>query len=118
MKTVVTYWAKIFCGLREGYDGPEHHVGEVERICQRFVDQVGLCVTVTPTTFVYKNGREQGAIVGLINYPRFPSTMEELRHKAFALALLLKRELKQLRVSVMFPHDTVMLEDGDGEGDL
>lgn len=33
----------------------------------------GLCVTVEPTTFIYTGGEEVGFVVGLLNYPRFPS---------------------------------------------
>lgn len=32
----------------------------------------GLCVTVTPTTFIYTGGEESGFAIGLVNYPRFP----------------------------------------------
>lgn len=33
----------------------------------------GLCVTIEPTTFIYTGGEEAGYVVGLLNYPRFPS---------------------------------------------
>lgn len=41
-------------------------------ICRAYCDEVGYCVTVTPTSYVYTGGEESGFIVGLINYPRFP----------------------------------------------
>lgn len=47
----------------------------------------GLCVTLTPTTYIYTGGEEVGFIVGLRNYPRFPSTPECLETRARALAL-------------------------------
>lgn len=62
--------------------------------CQRWCKK-GLCVTVTPTTYVYKYGAESGVVVGLINYPRFPSTQAELEEEARALALFLMDELSQ-----------------------
>jgi hypothetical protein len=38
----------------------------------------GLCVTIEPTTFIYTGGEEVGYVVGLVNYPRFPSSAEKL----------------------------------------
>jgi hypothetical protein len=39
----------------------------------KVVDEVGLCVTLTPTVFRYTNGAESGVRIGLRNYPRFPA---------------------------------------------
>ena len=55
-------------------------------ICRDFCDKEGLCVTVTPTTYVYTNGQEEGVIVGLINYPRFPAEPGAIYATANALA--------------------------------
>lgn len=111
LKTAPTYTAQIYVGLREGYDGPVHEIGEAEAICQAYCDAVGLCVTVTPTHFIYKDGREPGCVVGLINYPRFPDTSENIRAKAMVLAWKLKIAFKQFRVTAVFPDDTLMIED-------
>ncbi len=46
----------------------------------------GLCVTIEPTTFIYTGGEEAGYVVGLLNYPRFPSTPEAIRLRARQLA--------------------------------
>lgn len=42
----------------------------------------GLCVTVEPTAFIYTGGEEAGFVVGLLNYPRFPTTLEALEARA------------------------------------
>jgi hypothetical protein len=42
----------------------------------------GLCVTIEPTTFIYTGGEEAGYVVGLLNYPRFPSTIDALTARA------------------------------------
>lgn len=34
----------------------------------------GLCVTIESTLFIYAGGEEQGFVIGLVNYPRFPAT--------------------------------------------
>jgi len=49
----------------------------------------GLCVTVEPTTFIYTGGEEAGYVVGLLNYPRFPSKPEAIRSRALNIAQLL-----------------------------
>ena len=111
MKTVKTHTATIFCGLRAGYDGPEFDIGEVVSFCKEHCTEVGLCVTVTPTTFAYSNGSEQGAIIGLINYPRFPDAAEHINEKAMRLAERLRILCGQNRVSVICGDETHMLGD-------
>lgn len=82
---------------------PSHHVriwmaGDLDKardVCRRYCMEVGLCVTVTPTEFIYTGGAETGFVVGLLNYPRFPAEPEVLRDKAQALAERLRAELCQ-----------------------
>ena len=112
-KVVPTFECRIYVGLTEAYDGRQHAVSEVEDVCQAYCDDVGLCVTISPTTFVYKRGREDGAVVGLINYPRFPTTPEDLKVKACDLAGRLQAYLGQNRVSVVCSDKTVMFEVDD-----
>lgn len=118
MKTSRTYWANIYVGFREGYSDTYHTFEEAKDICQKYVDEVGLCATITPTDYIYTNkgvggiGYEPGVIIGLINYPRFPS-VSDVRRKALELAGLFLREFKQNRVTVMFSDHTVMLERED-----
>jgi hypothetical protein len=70
-------------------------------ICARaYCDEVGYCVTVTPTKYVYTDGEESGVIVGLINYPRFPASKEKIMDHAERLAYLLCEELKQKSFSI------------------
>ena len=106
---VDTYTASIYCGLKEGYDGKPHMGAEAGRICGGYCDNAGLCVTVTDTHFIYTNGSERGVIVGLINYPRFPSTPATIRAHALKLGELLKEGLGQKRITIVFPDETVML---------
>lgn len=42
----------------------------------------GLCVTIEPTTFIYTGGEEAGYVVGLVNYPRFPSDQAAITARA------------------------------------
>ena len=105
-KETPTFSCTIFVGLREGYDGPLHSSDDAAALIQEYVNEVGLCVTVTPTTFLYTRGREPGLIIGLMNYPRFPSSCEYLRHHARELAKRLRARLGQNGVSVAFPDIT------------
>jgi len=109
MTVTKTYHANIYVGLREGYDGTRHFLAEIEDICSEYCDDVGLCVTVTLTTFIYKGGSEGGAVVGIINYPRFPKKPREIRTRAISLAEILRDRLGQIRVTVEFTDETVML---------
>lgn len=60
-------------------------MADVERCCAEHC-MTGLCVSVEPVKFIYTGGREDGAVVRLVNYPRFPEAAESLRTKARDLA--------------------------------
>lgn len=79
---------------------------EAENICRDFCDEVGLCVTVTHTVYVYTGGRESGFIVGLINYPRFPGEPVQIEAKAVELGMKLREGLGQESFSVQTPTTT------------
>jgi hypothetical protein len=114
-KTVKTYTATIYVGLENSKTHTVYDVLVPFNICREYCDKVGLCVTVTETRFVYMNGWERGCIIGLINYPRFPSTENQISDHAFKIAKMLKDELNQNRVSVVTPTETVMLESDENE---
>lgn len=69
-------------------------LNDARRVCREFCC-AGLCVTIEPIEYVYNRGSETGVRVGLINYPRFPGTPEEVWTKAVALARLLIERLCQ-----------------------
>jgi hypothetical protein len=112
MKTssLPTVTANIMCGLQEGYEGPLHPSSDAAAIARSYCDAVGLGVTVTDTQFVYTGGQEPGVIVGLINYPRFPSDRETVLKHALALAVKLMLGLGQLRCTVVTDHETFCIE--------
>ena len=84
---------------------------DIRRACRKFCE-TGLCVTVTPTEFIYTGGSQSGACVGLINYPRFPSNPEALTGTALKLAETLIRECFQDSCSVETPIETFYLSRG------
>jgi hypothetical protein len=88
-----SYNIQIWVGLLENYEEdcitPStktklHTIEEVEGICQRYVNKEKHCVTVTPTKFIYTGGNEPGAVIGLIQYPRFERHSQTLTNEAIA----------------------------------
>jgi len=110
MKIEPTFEAKISLGFREGYTDISHNIEEVKQICQDYCNRVKLCVTITPTSFIYVDGGEEGCFIGLINYPRFPSTPEDILSEALELAEIFLEEFKQNKVSVICNDKTYMIE--------
>lgn len=88
---------------------------EAETLCLDFCEEVGLCVTVTETTYCYTGGEEAGVIVGLINYPRFPSLPEAIWQRAEQLAARLCAGLKQQSYTIQSPDKTVWISHRHGE---
>jgi len=107
---IPTWQAQIFCGLRVGYTEEVFPIEKIYEVCQEYIDRIGWCVTVTPTKYIYKNGNELGAIIGIIQYPRFPTSIDILKEETIKLAKLLLANLKQFRISIAFPEETVMIE--------
>jgi hypothetical protein len=80
------------------YQATIYMAGSPDRAKQHLREECygrGLCVTVSPTTFIYTGGEEEGIQIGLVNYPRFPSTPDEIFGRAVNLALSLVRVLCQ-----------------------
>lgn len=101
MKTVPTYQASIFMA------------GEIEtakRWLRRHCYERGLCVTVTPTAFIYTGGEEHGFVVGLVNYPRFPGTPAAIRARAVQIAQALIVECCQRTALVVASDETTWIE--------
>lgn len=81
----------------------------IKQICREYCTDVGLCVTVTPTDFIFTGGQESGAAIGLINYPRFPMTENDLMQTAFDLAKKIGFQAYQSSCCIVGPKETVWL---------
>ncbi len=97
VQTANTFWAEIAIA-------GDH--AQAKQICREFCAS-GLCVTITPTAFIYTGGEEAGVLVRLINYPRFPSSPQALTDRALALAEKLRAGLFQDSFSVITPTETI-----------
>lgn len=113
MKMEDTFYANIYMGTIPGYTGDPANPDIVYNICQDYCNEVKLGVTITPITFTYVDGCEPGYIIGLINYPRFPSDRETIIFNAINLGLKLMLALEQERFSIVTPDKTIMMEKGD-----
>ena len=79
----------------------------IKQICREHCFEVGLCVTVTPTDYIYTGGEEAGAIIGLINYPRFPEDAHKIILKATKLGRILMEKCFQKSFSITMPGKTI-----------
>lgn len=61
-------------------------VATATKVVREYCYAEGACFTITPSKFVYTGGEEDGFAIGLVNYPRFPSTVAELHERARGLA--------------------------------
>ena len=99
-----TFYARIYLS------GPIDVAKQVIRAeCMR----EGLCVTVEPTAFIYSGGEEGGYVVGLLNYPRFPTTPAALFERAQRLALALLNATYQHSALVVTPLTTTWFTQRD-----
>ncbi len=113
MKSVPTFTASIYVGRKVRATGEVVNPIIADQICHNFCDEHGFCVSVTQTKLIYTHGHEPGVIVGVINYPRFPSKPETLRQMTLDLAESLRANMCQQRVSVVFQDETIMLGGDD-----
>jgi len=73
------------------------------RTCRQFCETEGACFSVSPCAYVYTGGMEDGAVITLINYPRFPSTHDELEEKMGRLAEHMRAKLFQKSYTIEGP---------------
>jgi len=78
---------------------------QIKQVCREYC-MTGLCVTVTPTDYIYTGGEESGAIIGLINYPRFDKVPVDINADALALGQALLKRCCQKSFSIMTPTTT------------
>ena len=75
-------------------------------ICRKFCDEVGLCVRIYESFYVYTNGSEPGFTISLMNYPRFPTNWWNIDDHAKKLGFLLMDACRQESFSIESPRFT------------
>lgn len=88
---------------------------QAKQVCREYCFEVGLCVTVEPVDYIYTGGEESGFRIGLINYPRFPSSHVDLEAKATELAARLLAGLCQHSYSIVGPARTIWFSRREGQ---
>lgn len=107
LETVPTWWARIYIA------GPIEVAKQLLRAeCMR----QGLCVTIEPTLYIYTGGEEAGYVVGLVNYPRYPSTPDELAARARLVRDTLLYGTHQRSAMLMMPATTEWVSVVDEQG--
>lgn len=81
-------------------------INDIKKVCSDYCYCNPLCVTITPTTFIYTYGREEGVIIGIINYPKFPTTYIDIKDKAFELAEKIRIAANQKSFTIQMPDNT------------
>lgn len=80
-----------------------------KHLLQKYVE-VGFCVSTTKTDYIYKYGQESGIKVTLINYPRFPTTEEDLKEKAIDIGHYLLDNMSQGSFTIVGPTETIYFD--------
>lgn len=65
-----------------------------------------MCVTVRQQKFIYTGGEEDGAVISLINYPKYPKKENEIWGASLELAKNLRQEACQDLFLIMDKHNT------------
>lgn len=82
---------------------------DARRTLRRLCLPGGLCVTLTPTEFIFAGGVESGVAVGFVQYPRFPEPPERIWERANGVAEALMEDLHQWSALIDGPTETVWL---------
>lgn len=82
----------------------------IEQVCSDYVTEVGLCVNVKPTNFIYTHGEQSGAEIGLISYPKFKPSLSQTWEEAIELCEILMGECNQKSATVIDEGEAVYIE--------
>lgn len=80
-------------------------VDQAEFLCRQWVMK-GACVQISPCTYVYTGGVEDGMTVRIMQYPRFERPEHEILDMAVELGSFLAQELCQISFSLETPYNT------------
>lgn len=100
-----TFYATIWLATQKGVDttGETVSLAEVHRATHEYCAPRKICVTITPTSYIYSEAQQPGVAVRLVAYPKRPRTLEEIEMQACGLAEWLRVACSQLGVMVETP---------------
>jgi hypothetical protein len=97
-KSVESWWANVFVG---------GNYNAAEMACREMCFPKGLCVTIEKTKYIFGGGTEDGVRVGLIQYPPFPESIEDLIHKAISVGKKIAEENHQFSFTIVTARENV-----------
>lgn len=80
------------------YQAAIYIAGDIEtakQVIRKYCRDIGLCVAIKPTLYIFTMGEQMGYEVGFINYPRFPKSNDEIFNTAKTIGELLLNETYQ-----------------------
>lgn len=79
---------------------------QAETLCRQWVMR-GACVQLTPCSYIYTGGAEDGVVARIMQYPRFERPEQEILDMTIELGKYLAQEMCQISFSIETPDNTV-----------
>lgn len=118
-KTCKTFKAQVTIGLYKGYssdlislDVIKDEILNAQRIIKKEYNIV-LSTKITHCEIVCLGQEEPTVELEFIQYPKFQHEEENLKKAIISLTEILMQKLEQNRIVIVFPDETIMLEQSD-----
>ncbi|MDA3907020.1 MAG: hypothetical protein PF484_13190 [Bacteroidales bacterium] len=115
-----TWKASITIGRNTGYTDIQISVDSIIEAISEIQKEIAntknikLSVKLTECIIVLVGQNEPSVTIDFIQYPKFPYSESELKESITLFAKRLMDVLSQNRIVVVFPDETIMLEQNDG----
>jgi hypothetical protein len=117
--TTKTFTAQITIGLKKGYSDENISLIEFKEallIVQQKIHvkyNIGLSAKLSHCDILFLGQDEPSMELQFIQYPKFPQKVSELKKAIVELTEIMMVKLEQNRVVIVFPDETIMLEQSD-----
>lgn len=82
----------------------------LKEACRVECERKGWCVAVAPVDYIYTGGEESGAVITIINYAKFPESIDTIESRVVDFATLLLQKLHQKSCSIVGPEKTFYIK--------
>lgn len=116
---IKTFQASILIGLEKGYTQKRIFEDEVFQTVRRFQlvnseeRNIFLSASISDCNIVLNNQNEPHFKIDFINYPKFPLEENVMKESIISLSKKLMITHHQNRIIIVFPDETIMLEQSD-----
>lgn len=117
--SIKTFQASIFIGLENGYTQKRIFEDEVFETIKKFQlvnseeRNIFLSASISDCNIVLNNQNEPHLKIDFINYPKFPLEESVIKENVISLSKELLITHHQNRMVIIFPDETIMLEQSD-----